>query len=344
MSVAHWLGSFWVNKRQGGAMIIDWQHHWYPEKFFKQLGGIPGKYTRGAAKDGKTKVYLYDAFYQIEKHLEIMDAAGVDVAVLSGSHDSCEETVYWNTQCAEILKKYPKRFEALSRFSPSWGEAGLQEIDRAVNELGFKGMVLRAQSDDHIPLDSPEFGPFYRKMSKLDLPIFVHVSTSAQGFEAVNAPWESGITLVREFDLATATARLVLSGVLKEFPDLKFVMAHLGGGIAAIWERVERYVNYWGAKFWGWDKEKPLIDKPINEYFQKIYFDMAGFEGGMNAVKCALTTISPKRLLFGTDYPPNFVDDAKGIRNYIENIRKLDLDEQSKEDMLGNNAARLLGL
>lgn len=325
-------------------MIIDWQHHWYPEKYFTERGGVPGKYMRGTAKDGKTATYLYDAFYQIEKHLEIMDAAGIDMAVLSGSQDSYEDTQYWNNQCVEIMKKNPKRFEALTRFSPSWGERGLQEIDRAVSELGFRGVVLRAQSDDHIPLDSPEFRLFYRKMSGLDLPIFVHVSTSARGFEACKASWESGITLVREFDLVTATARLVLSGVLEEFPDLKFVMAHLGGGIAAIWERIERYVNYWGAKFWGWDTEEPPISKPINDYFSKIYFDMAGFEGGMNAVKCALTTISPQRLLFGTDYPPNFVDDAPGIRNYIDNIRKLDLDEKSKEDILGNNASRLVGL
>jgi len=325
-------------------MIVDWQHHWYPEKYFRERGGIPDQYTRGKAKDGRTAVYLYDAFYQVEKHLEIMDASGIDIAVLSGSQDSYEETTYWNTQCAEILKKYPKRFAALTRFSPSWGEAGFNEIDRAVNELGFKGVVLRAQSDDHIPMDSAEFRPFYRKMSGLGLPIFVHVSTSAQGFEGAKASWESNIALIREFDLATATARLVLSGVLEEFPDLKFVMAHFGGGISAIWERVERYVNFWGAKFWGWDSEDLPISTPINSYFSKIYFDMAGFEGGMNAVRCALTTISPKRLVFGTDYPPNFVDDAEGIRNYINNIRKLNLDKESIEDMLGNNAARLLRL
>lgn len=260
-------------------MIIDWQHHWYPEKYFKEKGGKKGEYTRGVGQDGKTAVYLYDAFYNIEKHLEVMDASGIDIAVLTGSHDSHEQNIYWDDQCAKILKQYPKRFVALTRFSPSWGEAGLKEIDRAVEDLGFKGVVLRSLSEDRIALDSPEYQPFYSKMSKLDLPIFVHVSTSAQGFEAVNAPWESNITLVREFDMATATARLVLSGVLEGYPDLKFVMSHLGGGIAAIWERVERYVNYWGPKFWGWDREKAPISEPINHYFEKIYFDMAGFEG-----------------------------------------------------------------
>ncbi len=325
-------------------MIIDWQHHWYPKKYYTDKGGVEGAYSRGIAPDGKTAVYLYDAFHQIDKHLVIMDAAGIDVAVLSGSHDSLAETIYWNDQCAGLLRDYPRRFVALTRFSPSWGEAGLQEIDRSVQELGFRGVVLRVQSDDHIHLDSPAFKPFYEKMTKLNLPIFVHVSTSGHGFEGAKAPWESNITLIREFDLATGTARLVLGGILEEFPELKFVMAHMGGGIAAIWERVERYVNYWGPKFWGWDCKKPPISKPLDHYFSKIYFDMAGFEGGMKSVKCALTTISPERLVFATDYPPNFVDDAAGIRNYIDNIMKLDLDKEAKEGILGSNAARLLGL
>jgi predicted TIM-barrel fold metal-dependent hydrolase len=71
---------------------------------------------------------------------------------------------------------------------------------------------------------------------------------------------------------------------------------------------------------------------------------MAGYEGGMNAVKCALTTISPERMVFGTDYPYNFRDDPQGVKQYIENIRKLALPPKSIDGMLGLNAAELLGL
>jgi predicted TIM-barrel fold metal-dependent hydrolase len=65
---------------------------------------------------------------------------------------------------------------------------------------------------------------------------------------------------------------------------------------------------------------------------------------GMAAVKCALTNISPKRLMFGTDWPFNYDRNPSGARQYIEEIRKLDLPEDDIEAMLGGNAARLLGI
>lgn len=84
------------------------------------------------------------------------------------------------------------------------------------------------------------------------------------------------------------------------------------------------------------------MSMPFQKYFDKLYFDMAGYAGGMNAVKCALTTISPSRLVFGTDYPQNFIENPAGIKTYIDNLKKLNLDEESKELMLGGNARRLL--
>jgi len=71
---------------------------------------------------------------------------------------------------------------------------------------------------------------------------------------------------------------------------------------------------------------------------------MAGREIGVQTVKCALTNISPRRLLFATDYPPNFVDDPKGTKAYIEAIRSLAPDRESAEAMLGGNGIELLKL
>lgn len=71
---------------------------------------------------------------------------------------------------------------------------------------------------------------------------------------------------------------------------------------------------------------------------------MAGSEKGMNTLRCALTTLRPERLVFATDYPFNFNDDPQGVRDYIEEIRGLDLPRASIEGMLGGNAAQLLGI
>ena len=82
-----------------------------------------------------------------------------------------------------------------------------------------------------------------------------------------------------------------------------------------------------------------------------VYFDMAGFEGGVVALNCALQGIRPERLVFASDYPQDFTgvntDTGKGmdeLKNYIEAIRRLPLDDKSREDILGGTAARLLKL
>jgi predicted TIM-barrel fold metal-dependent hydrolase len=134
-----------------------------------------------------------------------------------------------------------------------------------------------------------------------------------------------------------ATTRMILSGVLDDFPDLKFVISHKGGGIAALKERIEYWFATPGAS-------GTRHRKSFDENLKKIHFNLAGHHGGMNSVRCALTSIQPDRLVFGTDYPQEFSDDPMKIKTYIENIKKLEIDEESKGLMLGGNASALLSL
>ena len=80
-----------------------------------------------------------------------------------------------------------------------------------------------------------------------------------------------------------------------------------------------------------------------------LYFDLAGFEGGLPALHCALQGIRPERLVFASDYPQDFTgvntDTGKGmqeLRNYIATIRKLPLGGETKEGILGGTAMALL--
>jgi len=324
-------------------MIIDWQHHLSPEEIYKKRGGKPGQ---AVIKNGKVGLHLYPQVHQIGKHIEFMDAAGIDVAVLSATLDSVEDCKLTDHLYAKVIMQHPKRVVCLAPCIPTRGEEALQEMERAIGS-GCRGAVISPQNDGQ-PLDSRALWPFYERVSRLNVPIFVHITNIPVGYSALDAPYNLNVSMTREFDNAAGVARLILGGVLNEFPDLKFVVSHLGGGISSILERIERYVATWGERFWTELGGKPPFEKPYKESFRKcfqgLYFDMAGYEGGMNAVKCALTTISPERLIFATDYPYNFTDDPEGVSRYIENIRKLNLPSTSIEGMLGKNAAGLLGL
>ena len=125
---------------------------------------------------------------------------------------------------------------------------------------------------------------------------------------------------------------------------MKIIMNHFGGGISAILERMDAYMNYVGPGCPSLYTGEPMISRPWREYFDKLYFNIAGREVGMAAVKSALTNIGPDRLMFGSDWPFNYDGNPEEARRYIEEIKKLDLPESDIENMLGGNAAGLLGI
>ncbi|MBI2358296.1 MAG: amidohydrolase [Deltaproteobacteria bacterium] len=322
-------------------MIIDWEHHYLPEELWIKKGGRKAERTT-FFEHGRPRGTLNPELYDAEEHLRIMDAVGIDVAVLSmavtqdNTEVALEECKVWDDRVAELGKKYPGRFVGLAPIPPLGGEKALAELDRAVESLGLKGVVIRSQVQG-LPLDSQQLYPFYKKVSALGVPVFIHPSGVQSGFSILDAPYDLGRSLGREIDLQVATTRIILSGVLEDFPDLKLVISHLGGGISAVKERIDYYFGERGMK-------GSRMSMPFQYYFDKLYFDMAGFRGGMNAVRCALTTIRPSRLVFGTDYPQNFMENPMEIKGYIDHLKALEIDGESKALMLGGNARRLLGL
>ena len=327
-------------------MIIDWEHHYLPEQLWLKKGGKKGQRAI-FYEHGKPRGNLHPELCDPEEHLRIMDAVGIDLAVLSMavSNDdpriALEECKVWDDEAAKLVQRYPKRFVGLAPVPPLGGDGALAELDRAVKELGLKGAVIRSQASG-LSMDARELYPFYEKVSRLGVPVFIHPSGVQMGMAILDAPYDLCRSVGRELDLIVATTRIILSGVLDDFPDLQLVISHKGGGIAALKERIEYQMGNSGAA--GTRPKGTSNRLPFDTHFNKIYFNLAGHHGGMNSVRCALTAIHPSRLVFGTDYPQEFSEDPMKIKSYIENIRKLELDEGSKELMLGGNAGRLLRL
>jgi predicted TIM-barrel fold metal-dependent hydrolase len=327
-------------------LIIDWEHHYLPEELVLKKGGKKGEKTI-FYEYGKPRGNLNPELSDVEEHLRVMDAVGIDVAVLSMAVTSddtqiaLEECRVWDDRTAEVVRKYPERFVGLAPVPPLGGEKAFDELKRAVETLGLKGVVIRSQVNG-LSMDARELYPFYERVSTLRIPIFIHPSGVQQGFSILDAPYDLGRSIGRELDLIVATTRLILSGVLDDFSELKFVISHKGGGIAAVKERVEYQFGSTGSP--GTRPTGSRNRMPFDQCLNRLYFNLAGHHGGMGAVRSALTGISPKRLVFGTDYPQEFRGDPMNIKTFIENIRKLDIDEESKEAMLGENARELLRL
>ena len=327
-------------------MIIDVEHHLMMasqlEKGSSPSGRICERYWD---RDGQMKIRVYQDASSVDKHLEFMDRAGIDVAVLSTNPElPLEQSKKWNDFCAKVARENPKRFLGFASIPSLGGKPALEELERAVKELGFKGVHIWTIANGQ-PLDSRERWPFYEKVSELGIPIDVHISGSPPGLDvALRAPYALYYVLAREFDMAAATLRVCLGGVLEDFPDLVFIMNHFGGGVSSVIERLDAYMSYVGPGWPDFYYDKHSISRPWREYFDKLYFNMAGREMGVDTLKCALTNISPRRLMFGTDWPFNFDGNPQDVKRYVKAIRDMELTEEDTDAMLGGNAARLLGL
>ena len=317
-------------------MIIDFEHHYIPAELGRRLGMDPAKKEAVRTRDATVHSQLFD----LEAQIRDMDRVGIDVAVQScilGWDTTLENCKLLNDCTARLQKEYPDRFVGLAHAPVLDGDGGLGEVDRAVSELGLKGVTISSQVNG-LSLDAKELTPFYEIMRRLAVPIFVHPALAPKGYSLMQ-DYMLPVILTREFDLGVAVTRLIAGGVVERYPDLQFVFAHFGGGMAGYKERISR------------SSYRFRLPASFDDYFDRLYFDMAGFEGSPIALRCALEGIRPERMVFATDYPQNFNSSdpqrgrsVDGMREYIDEIRRLPLDTKVKDGMLGGAAATLLKL
>src|SRR6266542_1994762 len=100
-------------------------------------------------------------------------------------------------------------------------------------------------------------------------------------------------------ETAMAATKLALSGTLEEWPDVKIIWSHLGGGLAMILDRIDRSYQRFSS-----------CPHPPSYYLRRCYFDTACIHGP--ALECARATWGVDTLVFGTDVPhvPNAEKDT----------------------------------
>ena len=320
-------------------MVVDFEHHYIPIKLARRLG-INTETRTIVEEDGVPKANIHGQLFNLEAQIQDMDRAGINVAVqtcILGWDTSLENCQLLNDCAAEVQKEYGGRFVGLAHIPPLEGGPALQELERAVGDLQLKGVTISSQVRG-LSLDAPEFRRFYDAVAKLQIPIFIHPALAPKGYELLK-DYQLSVILTREFDLGVAVTRLIAGSVLERYPELVFVISHFGGGLAGYKERIAR------------SSYRFKLPRSFGDYFDRLYFDMAGFEGSPIALRCAMEGIRPDRMVFATDYPQNFNNDdpkigksVDGIREYIAEIQSLPLDAKVKNDMLGGTAARLLKL
>jgi aminocarboxymuconate-semialdehyde decarboxylase len=130
-------------------------------------------------------------------------------------------------------------------------------------------------------------------------------------------------------ELCVAVIRLVMGGVLDKFPNLKFIVSHLGGAIPYLAERVQNCYE-------AYPECQENISGSAKDYLRKFYYDTVSFFEP--ALMCAYSFVGAGHLILGSDYPHVIGD----IREAITSIESLDIPQANKEMIYSGNMLRLM--
>jgi 5-carboxyvanillate decarboxylase len=256
--------------------------------------------------------------------LKNMDAAGIDIQVLSLSTPGCEQfspargmalSRKTNEELYKAINKYPDRFIGLAALAPQSPEDAARELERAVKELGFKG----AKVNSHIRgsyLDEKKYWPVFEVAESLDVPIFLHPNTPNPstikpymdyGFALAGPAWGFGA------EAALQTMRLIYSGVFDRYPNLKVILGHLGEGLIFWMYRIDFSFK----KPWMDEELRPEIKQPPSEYIRKNFYVNTS---GMHSIPAFLSVyleLGADHMMFAADYPYENSEEAAGFIDEI---------------------------
>lgn len=283
----------------------------------------------------------------VENVLAAQASTGIDVSVISNPlhylrratpNETLAAISESNRYLAEAQSRHQGKLIAFASTVPCAGDDYLRELERAVTKDGLRGVFINSSHQGAYP-DDAEARPFFDLVTRLDIPVFMHPPPVGFGEERM-AQFRLASSVGRPFDTCLALARLILYGVLQQFPTLKLVASHLGGGICEVLGRLDYNFELQKEGFYvrEADSEEMLIDHPPSHYLKSIYLDTVSYHAP--ALRCALDTMGADHMLFGTDAPPLTPLKQQGL----DLIDSLDLDHEQRRKVLRDNAARLLSL
>lgn len=324
--------------------VIDFHNHFYPPEYLRAVEDGPSN-LKLTFDDERNPVlhYLGDYNVVVPGHRDIefrdgvMERAGVTKQVLSftapgtliedpGQSVALARTV--NDVLARIKDERSDRFTALATLPLNDPVASVAELERVMGELGFRGAMLFANANG-VSLWDERFWPLYEKASELGAVFYIH-PTKAPGVEAMTEFWL--LPLVGfTFDTTLAAAGLVFSGVVERYPGIRWALAHLGGVIPFLAERLDRGYE-------AFPECREHIGSPPSVYLRKFYYDTVNFDP--SALRLALEFAGADHLLAGSDYPHRI----GSLEKMKTSINGLEISDDDRHAILWGNTATLLGL
>lgn len=251
-----------------------------------------------------------------QSRIDHMDHYGIDLQLLSlmtpgvqmfGTEEAVELAAFANNRLSEAVKAHPTRYAALAAVAPQDPAKAALELQRCVNNLGFKGLMINSHTKGRY-LDEQFFWPILEAAEALDVPLYIHPRPPSN---AMVGPYLAQQLEGSSWGFAAETGlhalRMMFGGVFQAFPKLKIVLGHMGEGIPLFLDRLDRrYIDE--RRGMPTDKIKQM---PSECFLENFVVTTSGFNWGPSLM-LAMQTLGPDRILFAIDYP--FEDSDINIR------------------------------
>lgn len=317
----------------GIEIIALEEHYWDPVLTDTYVG------RNASRRDGLLK-RLYDVH---ELRLREMDAAGIDIQVLSHGAPSAQrldpqigpEIVRQvNDNLHATVQTHSDRFAAFAALATADPVASADELERCVGELGFVGAMIHGLTNNEF-CDKQKYWPIYARAEKLEVPVYLHPAYPhpqvveayyqdyLEDFPALaTAGW--GYTV----ETATQAIRMVLSGVFDAYPGLQMILGHMGETLPYLLWRVNQALS----------RVENSQARSFREIFESHFHITTSGNFSNPALLCAVQEMGVDRIMFSVDYP--FVENQPGT----EWAERMTLCRNDRVKILNGNARRLLNL
>jgi aminocarboxymuconate-semialdehyde decarboxylase len=330
-------------------VLVDAHAHLLPRDYppdapacFPRMEPVDGSTARTLVF-GPMRFQARDVFFQAERRVEAMDAASVDVEVLS----PMPPLLRYDLPAADglALARHVNEFTAgLCSFDRSrligLGMVPLQDPDAAAAELaglrdlGLGGVEI-ASNILGASIGDERFLPFFAEAERLGLAIFVHAMPGASS----RLPPSARGTYAVGVEGGLAAASLISGGTAAKCPGLRVSFSHGAGGFPLALPRAQ---YFWSGT---WNEEPPVPERAIApddgpsplEYARRFYYDSLVFD--RRAIRYLVDLLGSDRLLVGSDFPAMPREEPAG-----RTLRSMSLPPDVIEDITWNNAFRWLGV
>jgi len=324
-------------------MIIDFHNHYYPPEYLDAIKKGPARVRLDYDADGNPRLH-YPGDYNIlvpgHRDLDyregVLRELGVDKQVITfttpGVH--FEDAAAASTLARQINDAFAKetrrrsRFIALATLPLNDPTASIRELERAMKELGLPGAMVFSNVNG-TPLADKIYEPLWQTANALNAVIYIHPAhpASVHGMEEY---WLTALVGFL-FDTTLAAAHLVFAGIPERYPNIRWVLTHMGGALPYLAERCDRGYE-------AFSDCRRNISKPPTEYFKQFYYDTVNFNP--DAIDFAITFAGADRILAGSDYPHQI----GSIPKMLDSLSKINVTDDQRRMILGGNAEGLLGI